>query len=683
MDGFILLGRLYINRGGLSPVARKTADASGGKCDVLFEDVRAEDGCDEFGFTEYYPYSGGDRILFEDGRYELLVGGETLPAASVTAYRIHDGSKLTVNSDEQLNGRIIPFCDKVYPVGMNISECPHFEWRISAGDGEIPKILSDGNTETMIADGKETLLVVTYPADKNDMPREILTDFSRGISSGELRHGDRLELVYGGSVIRTVYWDALSKVWYARLDSRCSEMEYVDGGRYLMGDWRGLQYNYSFGSNNINMKKTWLNVLDPQFMGEEARGAAAAGVSGLRAENSSAAEKNSLFWTYNEDAVVLHEVEVSDFMLGKYQVTMERFYRFVDELEEISENALSYENGGERIVLNDVASFFLRYKKLCPRDIGWGFGQRPAVDVGIFEAVEYCNWLSRKEGLEPCYTFAPIYAGGYAEGKTMLDVFRPVKYSRMQRTVSAVAMQLCDLRCDFGRNGYRLPCEAETEYAMRGGRYMREINGGKGCLYAGMTADAPQNNIHYSWLRKNVDNPQKNGSSAADHLQTSHGGNGCTNPVGCKIPNQLGIYDLSGNVWELQWDVFNRSYYAECAANGLTVNPRGPVYSPQQKSIKDDFPTDKAVENEYLYSYEREADGSFRRTSARRLWLSGKYSPLLRGGCFTNPLPFTSSVHRHTMGNASYYNSFINSSNARIGFRLARSVQKGDAVNNA
>jgi len=187
-----------------------------------------------------------------------------------------------------------------------------------------------------------------------------------------------------------------------------------------------------------------------------------------------------------QDETPTHSVELSDFYMSKYEVSMQEFADFVEDT--------GYLTGAEK----EGKSFcydpeWWEYKD----SVNWRHDSRgiarkkedysryPVTHINWYDAIAYCEWLSEKEGAT-----------------------------------------------------YRLPTEAEWEYAARGG------NKHTGHKYAGSnTID------EVAWYSGN----------AETRIQ----------PIGTKLPNELGLYDMSGNISEWCSDGYNK--YTEEAK----VNPEG------------------------------------------------------------------------------------------------------------
>lgn len=133
--------------------------------------------------------------------------------------------------------------------------------------------------------------------------------------------------------------------------------------------------------------------------------------------------------------------------------------------------------------------------------------RRPVDNVSFFEAVEFCNAKSELDGFLPCYEF-----------------------------------RNSEIICDFRANGYRLPTEAEWEYAAKGG--------------------LPDNMIRYA------------GSNDVDDVAWyADNSNDYTHPVGKKQSNSNGLYDMSGNVMEWCWNFY--APYSNPLAKLFSGPPKG------------------------------------------------------------------------------------------------------------
>ncbi len=151
---------------------------------------------------------------------------------------------------------------------------------------------------------------------------------------------------------------------------------------------------------------------------------------------------------------------------------------------------------------------------------------RPVEEVSWYDAVVFCNKLSLKAGLTPVYSLA-----GSTDPSEWGAVPRVTDNNRIAR------MTWNAIECDFSADGYRLPTEAEWEFAANGG--VSEAS-----LYA--SGDTLEDG---AWF-------------LANSLDETH-------PVAEKTPNALGIYDMNGNVWEWCWDWYGNYHKAD------SVNPRG------------------------------------------------------------------------------------------------------------
>jgi formylglycine-generating enzyme required for sulfatase activity len=148
----------------------------------------------------------------------------------------------------------------------------------------------------------------------------------------------------------------------------------------------------------------------------------------------------------------------------------------------------------------------------------------PVERVSWYDAIEYCNKRSVKEGLTPAYTIDKTRKDGDNKS-TSDDVKWVVTWNK-------------------SANGYRLPTEAEWEFAARGGVQS------KGWEFAG-GADVGA----VAWYTDNS--------------------GGKTHPVKTKKANEAGLYDMSGNVWEWCWDW--REGYASDSQTDPTGASSGPV----------------------------------------------------------------------------------------------------------
>lgn len=190
-----------------------------------------------------------------------------------------------------------------------------------------------------------------------------------------------------------------------------------------------------------------------------------------------------------------HQVTLSAFYLDTTELTRKEFFPFLQSKD------TSYLASDQR----SIADYTIT---------GWSeMDIHPIVNVFWFTAVAYCNWLTKQTGSkDTCYTFTFNGNG----------------------TINTVSL-------DRNKKGYRLPTEAEWEYACRA-----------------------ETTTPYSFTDE---------TKIGDYAWYSTNSSNTTHAVGGKKPNPFGLYDMHGNVWEWtgDWYPAGSPYYP----SGAETNPTG------------------------------------------------------------------------------------------------------------
>ena len=193
----------------------------------------------------------------------------------------------------------------------------------------------------------------------------------------------------------------------------------------------------------------------------------------------------------------------------------------------------------------NLSAFYMGVYEVTQREFLDVMGYNPSVfqyddllpvhKVTLFEAMEYCNRLSQRQGLTPVYTFSNEYWETVKDHKEFYE-------ATVIRNKNA--------------NGYRLPTRAEAEYAAKGG--------------------PNQDPYTYSGSNNHKDVAWNNETSLIKGVPTMR----C---VGLLQPNTLGLYDMTGNVEEYTQEWYESIYFNSDAEETDPWGPDAPVKTDEDK----------------------------------------------------------------------------------------------------
>lgn len=196
------------------------------------------------------------------------------------------------------------------------------------------------------------------------------------------------------------------------------------------------------------------------------------------------------------------------FRIGRTETTIEQYRRFVEATNYVTETERFGGGNSSKTAETDPQK-----KEAVWRSPGYPVTEDcPVTQITWADMVEFCNWLSAKEGRRSCY-----------------------RRDDRQAWVRVA-----------GADGYRMPTEAEWEFACRAGTSTHYSFG-----------DAVQDLDDHAWFNRTAEQGNRIGAR----------------PVATKRPNSFGLFDMHGNAWERCQDFFDPAWYRKSPVN----DPEGPA----------------------------------------------------------------------------------------------------------